>query len=516
MMKTKEYRAHLAEVFARALDEKKLEWKKEWKAMQVPANGSTGYRYRGINRFYLALTAVDRGYQDHRWCTFHQIEEKGWRLVDAKGKGVKVEYWFPYDTKERKAISWEKLHLMNGMEGVDGKRYILRAVYKTVFNASLIEGIPKLPAPKQNKISQDALIGKLSANMGVKIRNDGGDRAFYRPADDMVHLPVPECFETEYAYGATALHELAHSTGAEHRLNRDLSGGFGSQAYAYEELIAEISSCFMSVNLQAEQSGRHIENHKAYVQSWVRTIREKPETLAHAIQQAERVASYMEYKAELISDKEYKQMVSSSAEVEQGKIASVEILDEKCNAETEKKRENDREGVKEMTNSGDFQENVQHAAETSGEILPAEENGRAIEEVLRKIREDQGVSKKSREELDLIVQRIKENLEEIREDTQILRVFAEKYGIPIPNVVNGIQSEKEEYYVIEDQKMGGTLSDAEGKEIRIKDQKKAERLAAALNEEEQENREKFAPKIPEEPVKQIQEKHREKVEVPKL
>ena len=70
------------------------------------------------------------------------------------------------------------------------------------------------------------------------------------------------------------------------------------RAYAYEELIAEISSCFMSANLRMEQQEGHIKNHKAYVQSWIGQIKEKPETLITAVQQAEKAAAYMEYQAE--------------------------------------------------------------------------------------------------------------------------------------------------------------------------------------------------------------------------
>ena len=112
---------------------------------------------------------------------------------------------------------------------------------------------------------------------------------------------LPQYFDSPYAYDSTALHELAHATGAAHRLNRNIKNVFGTEDYAYEELIAEISSCFMSANLQLEQSNEHIENHKAYVQSWIETIREKPESLVKAVQQAEKVDSYMEYKAELLT-----------------------------------------------------------------------------------------------------------------------------------------------------------------------------------------------------------------------
>lgn len=320
MTKTKEYRDKLAEEFIRILEEKELDWKKEWNGSSAgaPRNGYSGYQYKGINRFYLNLAALRRGYQDSRWCTYRQVQEKGWKLKNAKGQGVKVEYWFPYDKEDKRSLTWEEFRKL----GVQiGGRYLLRVSYKTVFNASLIEGIPDLPRPEKKDISPADLIGRLSEGMEVEIINDGGDRAFYRPSDDTIHLPVPECFDSEYAYNSTALHELAHSTGASKRLNRGLGGGFGTESYAFEELVAEISSCFMSAELPVEQDKTHIENHKAYVQSWIRAIREKPDSLIRAVQQAEKAASYMEYKAGLTAKQEYERVAASVQEVEEPAVA---------------------------------------------------------------------------------------------------------------------------------------------------------------------------------------------------
>ena len=429
-MKTKEYRKQLAEAFIHVLEEKELDWKKEWQAsgFSNPFNGSTGRPYRGVNRLYLTLVASDRGYQDPRWCTFYQIQENGWKLANAKGQGVKVEYWFPYDREERKSMSWEDFRMKRGEFN---ERYVLRASYKTVFNASLIDGIAPLPKQELKEISPDILIKKLSSNMGVKIVNDGGDSAFYRPSVDIIHLPLPEYFETEYAYDSTALHEIAHSTGVEHRLNRDLSGRFGTPEYAYEELVAEISSCFMSTNLHIEQSPEHISNHKAYVQSWIQAIREKSETLVRAVHQAEQTASYMEYQAGLISRMEYDKTRLSSTEVK----------------------------------TADFITEADLSVEKTEEVAP----------------------KKSREELNGMVREIKEQLEEIREDNQFFHGFIEKHGIPMPDERKE-QKEKqetfEEYYVVEDLETGKTLTDVEGNEIRMENPEDAERIAKAMNREE--------------------------------
>ena len=301
--KTKEYRQNLAEIFANILEEKALDWKKGWDDVadwQSPENATTGKRYRGINRFLLSLIRIQRKYQDPRWATFQQIKKQGWHLKEAKGQGVKVEYWYPYDPKKKKAISWETFR----MEQEDpGKAYQLRVAYSTVFNGDLIEGIPELSKPEVEKrdIVEDEIIERLSKSMGVPIKNDGGNAAYYNLTEDQIHLPEKEYFHSDYVYNATALHELAHATGNKSRLDRDMEHPFQSQEYAFEELVAEMSSCFMASELQIPQTDFHIENHKAYVQSWIRAIRNKPDTLIRAISLAEKTTAYMEYHAGLVN-----------------------------------------------------------------------------------------------------------------------------------------------------------------------------------------------------------------------
>ncbi|AOY74731.1 ArdC family protein [Clostridium formicaceticum] len=319
--KTREFRQKIADIFIKSLNEKQLKWKKEWNGPAMsPMNAISHRRYKGINQFWLGFVALEKGYDDPRWCTFLQVQNQGWKLQGAKGTGVQVEYWLPYDFEKRKAMSWEAFNLIkHDKEALKDIAFI--AKYFTVFNAKFIEGIPPLPEIQTNAhIRPDEIIDKLAKNMEVQIFNDGKDRAYYSTLTDQIHLPKPEYFVTEYAYNATALHELAHATGAAHRLNRNIMNMFGSSDYAYEELIAEISSCFMSVNLKVEHDQNHINNHKAYVQSWIQAIKEKPNILIQAIREAEKTANYMDFKAEIISEKEYLNTTNESLEVEHDKV----------------------------------------------------------------------------------------------------------------------------------------------------------------------------------------------------
>ena len=308
-----EYRQVLAEMFAGVLEEKGLQWQKEWqgKGGHAPHNGITKACYKGTNAFLLSLIAMIKGYNDPRWFTMVQIMDKGkkyhpkdhWHLK-AGSKATYVEYWYPFDTKQKRALTWEE-YKDELAKGRTDDAFRLCTKYTAVFNASMVEGLPPYELT-ENAIEADTqVINALSVGMDVPIFYDGGDEAYYSPRRDEIHMPAPEAFNNEYAFNATALHELAHSSGHPDRLDRLENGMFGSPQYAYEELVAEMTACFMSVNLPMEATQAHMDNHKAYVQSWIQRIREKPEMLVKAIKDAQTAASYMDWKGGFISEKEY-------------------------------------------------------------------------------------------------------------------------------------------------------------------------------------------------------------------
>ena len=114
-----EYRAEMAEAFTKVLEEKGLFWRKEWtgKGGGAPHNGVTKALYRGCNAFWLSLIAMAKGYTDPRWVTMHQIMDENkkyhpnekWHLKKGS-KATYVEYWFPYDVKNKKAMTWDEYH----------------------------------------------------------------------------------------------------------------------------------------------------------------------------------------------------------------------------------------------------------------------------------------------------------------------------------------------------------------------------------------------------------------------
>lgn len=294
-MKTKEYRQIIADEFIKSLEENPLGWQKEWVGISgVPINGASNRKYSGLNRLYLQYIMNEKGFDDPRFYTFKQVKDMGLRLKKGS-KSTVVEFWSFYFPEEKRKVDYSEVKKLKE----DGKEILPLARYYNVFNAVDIEGIEKYEQPKIGNAKMGETIKTIAQNMCLEILHDGGDRAYYSLMEDKVHLPPPEAFKSQRAYNATVLHEIAHASGAAHRLGRELKGGFNTPQYAREELVAEITSCFTQNELGFEMPKEHFENHKAYIGSWIKDIKEKPEALMEAIKAADKASDYIIKAAEM-------------------------------------------------------------------------------------------------------------------------------------------------------------------------------------------------------------------------
>ena len=309
------FRQELADKFIHLLEEKKNDWIQGWDTGTggPPFNIASGRKYSGINQFTLSLTAMLEGYNDPRWATMTQIRDetgvyhKGEKWHLRKGShGTKVEYWYPYDRENKKPLTWQEYKKAID-SGREQKEFLIQPKYFTVFNASQIEGIPPLKKVENPAFTTDELIPKLAREMGVMIDFSPQPMAFYNPATDRIHLPTASLFHSSAEFHGTALHELAHATGHPSRLNRGIKNIFGSESYAAEELIAEMTSCFMAADLKEVDLSafNRFENNAAYLQSWIESIHDKPDALIRAVKEATRATEYMEMKAGVIPESEY-------------------------------------------------------------------------------------------------------------------------------------------------------------------------------------------------------------------
>ena len=105
-------------------------------------------------------------------------------------------------------------------------------------------------------------------------------------------MPKKDSFVSDDAYYATLYHELVHSTGAKHRLDRDLKAYIADKhAYSFEELIAEMGASYLCGVTQISAST--IDDSVAYIKSWHKALSENPTWLIKAASAAQKAADYI-------------------------------------------------------------------------------------------------------------------------------------------------------------------------------------------------------------------------------
>ncbi|TIT03441.1 zincin-like metallopeptidase domain-containing protein [Mesorhizobium sp.] len=260
-------------------------WVKPWgraKAdLGLPSNAATGRAYSGINILILWGAVIERSYLSQNWLTFRQALSLGGNV--RKGEHgttiVHADRFVPKDEKERaKADGGEP----------QAVPYLKRF---TVFNVAQCDNLPEHlyaaaePLPARQIVPQaEALICASGADFRI-----GGDRAFYMPGSDFIQVPPQPAFFHQIDYYRTCFHELGHWTGHPTRLARDLSGSFGSKAYAREELVAEIAAAFVCSTLGIEPSVRHAD----YIGSWLKVLREDNRAIFRAASHASKAADFL-------------------------------------------------------------------------------------------------------------------------------------------------------------------------------------------------------------------------------
>lgn len=293
-------REQITEMFLRALkNENGFSWKQQWSNTGAPYNIESGRNYRGINHVLLKFVADDRRYTDPRWCTFHQAQEYGYKIRKGE-KGTPVEYWYVYDKKNKCSLNFRDAKEQLKEDPELKQFLILSCKTYYVFNAEQMNGVPSIQTIEFHPVPvAEQFLKKLQSTMNLPIIH-GGDQACYFPSRDEIHLPEKNSFLNETAYYSVALHEIGHASGHSSRLDRNLSGEFGSPEYAMEELRVEIASCMLSNELHLPGDEDHDRNHQAYVVSWISSIEKNPNVLMKAIQDAERIADYLEEKGGLL------------------------------------------------------------------------------------------------------------------------------------------------------------------------------------------------------------------------
>ncbi|WP_329889237.1 ArdC family protein [Stenotrophomonas sepilia] len=246
----------------------------------LPMNPTTGKSYRGGNLLHLWALQNAWDVKDNRWMTYKQASSVGAQVRKGEKASV-IEYWDWSPVEEAKKT---------GDPELIAKAHP-KVFFPRVFNASQIDGLPDLVlAAPRPELEIHQACEKVIEDSGAEIHHDGGNQAFYRPMTDSIHMPERNTFHSASGYYATALHELAHWSGFPSRLNRPMKGGFGSEDYAKEELVAEVSSMLMGERLGI---GHDPGQHAAYVKHWIKILRDDPREIFRAAAAAERVVEFL-------------------------------------------------------------------------------------------------------------------------------------------------------------------------------------------------------------------------------
>ena len=267
-------------------------WQKPWEAgeFQAPFNPVSKTNYRGIN--CLNLAGLD--YADPRWMTFKQANDQNLKVQ----KGAKAEIVQFWKFQDRRLIRDENGQPVLNEQGE--KTYSQTELerplvaFAHVFHASQIKTQDghDLPPFEKREITwnPNERVEAILKNTGITINNTQRNSAFYGGGDaETIHLPTKESFPDAGRYYSTALHELAHWTGHQDRLNRESfsnSAVFGSETYAREELRAEIASWMLTTELGLPHEPG---NHAAYVKSWIKALEDDPNEIVKACRDAEQI-----------------------------------------------------------------------------------------------------------------------------------------------------------------------------------------------------------------------------------
>lgn len=252
------------------------DWNKPWRAAggnTLPVNIVSGKHYRGINIAIL----LSSGYENQVWGTYKQWKDKGAQVRKGE-RSTQIVFWKPM-TIEDKETGEEK--------------DILFARGYCVFNVAQVDGYELTVTDDESAEFEphDAAQAVLDGSGAVIRHGQGG--AFYVPSQDYIGLPFPETFLERDGYYATALHELTHWTGHKSRCDRDFkpTQRFGDEAYAFEELVAELGAAFLCASTGISAEPR--PDHAKYLNSWIKVLKHDKKAIFTAASKAQQAVDYI-------------------------------------------------------------------------------------------------------------------------------------------------------------------------------------------------------------------------------
>jgi antirestriction protein ArdC len=233
---------------------------------------------RGANHFWLSM--MQGSYPSPYWLTLKHANQIGGH-VRANEKGTPIVA-FKIVRKET---------LVNGKKETSAYPMIK---HHYVYNIAQCEDItiPAMPTEPEPTFNPDssvmALVDKLGLENGL---THGGDSAFYSPTRDFISMPPMAAFNSANGYHSTLLHESVHATGHKSRLDREFGKRFGNEAYAFEELVAELGAAMLCAHCGID--GEMQANHVAYIANWLTVLKNDKKAILTASAKAQQALDFL-------------------------------------------------------------------------------------------------------------------------------------------------------------------------------------------------------------------------------
>jgi antirestriction protein ArdC len=267
----------------------RMPWHTSGRFAFSPINVTNKKPYRGINTLCLWAAAQAKGYERGEWATYQQWQERGAQVRKGE-KATTVAFWkFANDATE-------------GQDGDDSHRSGSRLLFTrgySVFNAAQVDGYnpPTVTdAPILERIDHaDAFFKGVRADV-----RHGGNQAYFSPVSDHIQMPPFQAFVENVPYYSTLAHEHTHWTASAGRCNRELGRRFGDNAYAAEELIAELGAAFTCGHLGLSTEPR--ADHAQYIQSWLKVLKADKRAIFTAASKAQQACDWLVQQAGTLAE----------------------------------------------------------------------------------------------------------------------------------------------------------------------------------------------------------------------
>lgn len=294
-----------------ALEAGTVPWHKPWRGadgtISLPMRMSNNRPYRGVNIWILGLTAMSMGYTSPWWGTYDQIaklsgmvrEGKRWVSPDGTERGVRRGEKSTMVVLNKRFTYEDRNDLDEQGKPKRKVGYTMR--FYTVFNASQAQQLPARFYPDESAEPQpqvevesieeiDLMLKTYAGGLAGGWTHNRDGRAWYRPGTDRINTPPAEDYDSMAERYSTEFHEAGHSTGHPSRLNRKGItewAGHGSEPYADEELVAEMTSALLCANQGIEGA---FDNSAAYIAGWLRRLRDDNSLVISAAARAQHAA----------------------------------------------------------------------------------------------------------------------------------------------------------------------------------------------------------------------------------